>query len=148
MAQEPGGGSGVPYSRFEDLNYAPGYSIQDWLRNMMLQGNIGAAPPMGVGTPDFLQEEMRGRMPPSDRELPPRSQGPQDFIRQQLAGDVVPMYPGGSQQETDAVRRLLQQPRGGMGSMGQLGIQQFGGRQNPYLDLMDVLQYPYLMRPK
>jgi hypothetical protein len=71
MAYEPGGGSGDPYNRFEDLNFKPGYSVQDWIRNQMQQGNVGVAQPMGVGIPDFPQDQMYGRTPPSDLDLHP-----------------------------------------------------------------------------
>jgi hypothetical protein len=139
MAQEPGGGSGEPYNRFEDLNYNPGYSIQDWLRNMMQQGNIGATQPMGTGTPDFMQEIMRGRMPPSDLGI--RGENPQDFIRQQLAGDVVPMYGQGSVPSA-VIQDRLNAPGASGGSMGLRSVGAMGGSSNPYLDLLNVLAYP------
>jgi hypothetical protein len=85
MAIEPGGGSGQPYDRYNDLNYDPGYSINDWIRNLMEQGNAGVAQPMGVNIPDFAQDPMRGRIQPSDLRLSPQSAvDPQEFIRQQL----------------------------------------------------------------
>lgn len=69
MAYEPGGGSGEPYSKAEDLMYTPGFSIQDYIRHMMAQGRAGAAEPMGTNIPDFAQDRMYGRTPPSDLDL-------------------------------------------------------------------------------
>jgi hypothetical protein len=64
---------------------------------------------------------------------------PQEFIRQQLAGDVVPM--GRIPSEMQGVMGTFNQyPQAG--SRGQETIQQFGGRQNPYLDLLNILRYP------
>jgi hypothetical protein len=136
---EPGGGSGEPYNRFEDLSFVPGYSVQDWIRNQMQQGNVGVAPPMGTGTPDFAQEPMYGRESPSDLQLQPRSEGPDEFIRQQLAGDVVPMSRYGDVGRHVETIGRLSSPDVRRGSMGQLSIDTMGGPKSPYLDLMDVL---------
>jgi hypothetical protein len=141
MAQEPGGGTGEPYSRFEDLNYTPGYSVQDWLRNLMQQGNVGVAQPMGTNIRDFEQDPMYGRDQPSDLKL--RVEHPQEFIRQQLAGDVVrmPMQPYMSEEALDARARLENNPYM-PGYRGQRSIENFGGPKSPYLDLLNVLAYP------
>jgi hypothetical protein len=155
MAYEPGGGSGEPYSRYEDLNYDPRYSIQDWISNVMRQGNVGVAPPMGTNMPDFAQDSMYGRTSPSDLR-------PDDFIREmldrqqqlnpdgepgnenrdeeyQVAGDVLPMrtHPP----SVSDVNMRLQTPGVGARSQGMQSIRNFGGPSmgSPYLDLMDVL---------
>jgi hypothetical protein len=148
MAYEPGGGSGEPYSRYQDLNYDPRYGIDDWMRHIMEQGNIGVAPPMGTNIRDFEQDRMYGREPPSDLQI-----SPQDYIRQQLdqqregnpneegdtyqvAGDVLPMrtHPP----SISDVNMRLQTPGVGARSQGMQSIQNLGGG-SPYLDLMDVL---------
>jgi hypothetical protein len=154
MAYEPGGGSGDPYDKSEDLMYSPGGSVQDYIRNMMLQGNIGIAPPMGNNIRDFAQDRMYGRDQPSDLQM----NSPQDFIRQmleeqqqgppgnenadqeyQIAGDVVPMrtHPP----SMSDVNMRLQTPGVGARSQGMQSIRNFGGPSmgSPYLDLMDVL---------
>jgi hypothetical protein len=156
MAYEPGGGTGEPYSRYEDLNYNPGYNVQDWIRNMMRQGNVGVAPPMGTGMPDFEQDRMYGRTLPSDLQMPAN---PQDLIRQmldqqqeegnpnrepfpeeidpyQVAGDVLPMrtHPP----SISDVNMRLQTPGVGARSQGMQSIDRFG-KDPRMIDLMDVL---------
>jgi len=66
---------------------------------------------------------------------------PEEGDPYQVAGDVVPMRSPGAQAD-DVIQRLIRAPRGGMGQMGNLGIKSFGGAQNPYIDLLDVLAYP------
>ncbi len=81
MAYEPGGGTGEPYDKSEDLMYTPGGSVQDYIRNMMLQGNVGMAQPMGNNIRDFAQDRMMGREQPSDLDMPgqrPSGMGPYD----------------------------------------------------------------------
>jgi hypothetical protein len=152
MAYEPGGGSGEPYSRYEDLNYKPGYSAQEWIRHMMEQGNIGVAQPMGTGIRDFMQDQMYGRDQPSDLYI----NNPQDYIRQmleeqqlgppgnenadqeyQIAGDPIPMRTHPPTESS--VNMRLQSPGVGARSQGMQSIQNLGGPKSPYLDLMDVL---------
>jgi hypothetical protein len=61
----------------------------------------------------------------------------QDYIRQQLAGDVVPLRTHPVQ--TSDVKMRLGTPGVYRGSLGAQSIEAAGGRQSPYLDLMDVL---------
>jgi hypothetical protein len=151
MAYEPGGGTGEPYDKSEDLMYSPGGSVQDYIRNMMMQGNVGIAQPMGNNIRDFAQDQMYGRDQPSDIELqgsPPSQRAPyddnteadpQEFLRQILAGDVLPMrtHPP----SISDVNMRLQTPGVGARSQGMQSIRNFGGPSggSPYLDLMDVL---------
>lgn len=149
MAYEPGGATGEPYNKAEDLMYTPGSSIQDYIRHMMEQGRVGAAEPMGTNIPDFAQERMYGREPPSDMELTPGQSGPQtgpyddntgtdpqEYIRQILAGDVVPMrtHPPA----ISDVNMRLQSPGVGARSQGMQSIDRF--KQDPRsIDLLGIL---------
>lgn len=150
MAYEPGGGTGQPYDKSEDLMYTPGFSVQDYISHMMQQGNVGIAQPMGNNIRDFAQDQMYGRDMPSDLL-------PEDFIRQmldrqqqlnpdgepgnenrdeeyQIAGDVQPLRMSPVQQ-SDAKMRL-QTPGVGTRSQGMQSIQNLDPKT---LDLMDVL---------
>jgi hypothetical protein len=153
MAYEPSGGTSEPYDKSEDLNYSPGGSVQDYIRNMMQQGNVGIAQPMGAGIPDFAQDEMYGRTPPADLQMTPGAgsgMNPQDAIDRmmmgeqgdpyQVAGDVVPMRgivrPQDTEEFNTRMGRVNANPY--MGSRGMQSIDRLGGG-SPHLDLMDVL---------
>jgi hypothetical protein len=97
----------------------------------MLLGRGDQYSPGGVQAPPMFPEEQPD---------------PQDFIRQQLAGDVVPIYQNMNRDQMMQLRDRIQNPAIGQyqGSRGAASINQFGGKQSPYLDLMDVL----MMRPR
>jgi hypothetical protein len=65
----------------------------------------------------------------------------QDYIQMQLAGDVVPMYGAGSVPSA-VIQDRLSAPGAYMGSRGAASINQAGGRENPYLDLLNILAFP------
>lgn len=103
-------------------------------------------PGFGLGTDssvmDFLDEVFQGgyggtQSPEQFGGPGPGSEmNPQDFIRQQLAGDVVPM-----RLPPDYADRLTQ-PGVYTGTRGAAAINQMGGNQSPYLDLLNVLAFP------
>ena len=152
MAYTAGGGTGYPsFDKSEDLMFQPGGSIQDYIRNMMLQGNVGMAQPMGNNIRDFAQDPMYGRDQPSDlgvtpyqrpleEELPPvdgpYGEDPQEYIRQILAGDVVPMrtHPPA----VSDVNMRLQSPGVGARSQGMQSIERFKGDPRS-IDLLGIL---------
>lgn len=143
------------YGRFEqndDLNFRPGYQVQDWIRNMMMQR--GRPEPMGADIPhmplmDELDLNRAGPRTPSvrpedmdraprtefdDEEVDPR----QAYIGRQLAGDIVRMP---TETMRDSVwRQLSTDPMRTMA--GQHSIGTLGGRESPYLDLLNVLSFP------
>ncbi len=67
---------------------------------------------------------------------------PQEFIRQQLAGDVVPLPYGARRSAEERLNSAIIQSPGTVGHRGIETIRGFGGPGNPYLDLLDVLQFP------
>lgn len=166
MAYEPGGATGYPsFDKSEDLMFQPGGSIQDYIRNMMMQGNVGMAQPMGNAIRDFPQDPMYGRETPSDLRMSPtmregitneidmgpdpyqgtpsdqydpvqQGMSPQDFIRMQLAGDVVPMRT--HPPSISDVNMRLRSPGVNARSQGMQSIEKLGNDPRT-IDLLGVL---------
>lgn len=68
-------------------------------------------------------------------------QNPEEGDPYQVAGDVVPMRgivrPQDANEFNERMGRLNADPRSGQ--RGMQSIERFGGKQGPYLDLMDIL---------
>lgn len=150
IASLMGSTSNAP-TMYKDLQ--PGSQSQD-LDRRMEANDLAKRGGMGVATDsdvmDFIDETytpgMKRDTPPPVFEFEEGPQGPtnpQEFIRQQLAGDVVPMPYGARRSAEERLNQTLRtQTPGTVGRSGMQSIRNFGGPENPYLDLLDVLQYP------
>lgn len=72
--------------------------------------------------------------------FPEEGLDPQDYIQQILAGDVVPMRT--NPVATSGTNMRLGTPGVGARSQGVQSINNLGGSNSPYIDLLNVLAYP------